>query len=324
MNKFLAYIIGALIIYNIVDSKITEKQHNNALKAQEVEVTDNPSDSDVPMAGNIVEKSLSNILINTLKTPEGRTFFENMIQPKNKSTLGDNFGFKLDGSQIVEGLFKIQTIGEGTIGPVSCGHVVHAEYQILTMDNIIVEEGRKTFRIGSGEIMNGLENVIIGMYIGQTRKAVVLSQYGYKQQLSDDKKPGLNYQVQITLIDIIPKTFINKDMVKIFDDEIAYKAPCLCGAKVSFNMSISKINGEVIYDSKKVNKKIEMILGDLRYPMIISHSLSGKIPVGKRTVIAQGKYFRSLGDATKNNIFPDKQLPMDEYFLIEFSDLSEN
>lgn len=323
MNKFLAYIIGGLIIYSIVDSKMVEKQHNKVQEPKEV-VADDASDTDVLMKGNIIERSLSNVIVNALKTPEGRTFFENLVQPKNKSILGDNVGFKLDGSQIVDSLFKIQTIGEGTIGPVSCGHVVHAQYQILTMDNIIVEEDRKTFRIGSGEVMKGLENAMIGMYIGQTRKAVILAPYGYKTQLSDMKKPGVNYQIQVTLIDIIPKTFITKDMVKIFDAEIAYKAPCLCGSKVSFNMLISTINGEVIYDSKKANKKNEMILGDLSFPMIISHGLSGKIPVGKRTVIAQGKYFRSLGDKAKNRIFPDKQLPMDEYFLIEFSDLSEN
>lgn len=319
MNKFLTYIIGALIIYAIIDNKIASKDpHQDKTQI----ASSNESSPDTILEGNILEKSLSNIIINTLKTPEGRTFFENMIQPKNKSILGEDFGFKLNGSQMVESLFKIETIGEQGIGPVSCGHIVHAQYQILTMDNIIVEEGKKTFRIGSGEMIQGLDNVIIGMYVGQNRKAIIPANYAYLQQLSDDKKPGLNYQVNVTLIDIIPKTFVSN--VKIFDDEIAYKAPCLCGSRVSFNMLISKINGEVIYDSKAKNKKIEMILGDLSYPMIISHGLTGKIPVGKRTIISQGKYFRSLGNAATNNIFQNKQLGMDEYFLIEFSDLKQN
>lgn len=325
MNKMLTYIVGALIIYAIVDSKMTEKQQNNVIKKHDANEQTSKEDTelDISPSGNMFEKSLSNLLVNVLKTPEGRTFFENMIQPKNKSTLGDDLGFKLNGTQIIEGLFKIQTNGEGTVGPASCGHVVHANYQILTMDNIIVEESKKTFRLGSNEIMPGLENVIIGMYIGQTRSAIIPASFAYNKQLSEDKKPGLNYQVKVTLIDIIPKTFITKD-VKIFDDAIAYKTPCICGSRVSFDMLVTKINGEVVYNSKTTGQKIQMILGDMSYPMIISHGLTGKIPVGNRTIIAQGKYFRSLGDAKINNIFKNQQLPMDEYFLIEFSDLTDN
>lgn len=322
MNKTLTYIIGALIIYAIIDSKITEKQHNKTQKTQTTteSLATEQAQLDTSLSGNMLEKSLSNLLVNILKTPEGRTFFENMIQPQNKSALGEDNGFKLNGTQIVESLFKIQTQGKGTIGPASCGHVVHASYQILTMDDIIVEETKKTFRLGSNEVMMGLENVIIGMYKGQTRIAVIPAQFAYNKQLSEDKKPGLNYQIKVTLLDIIPQTFISD--VKIFDDEIAYKPACLCGSRVSFDMKITKINGEEIYNTKTKEQKIQMILGDMSYPMIISHSLTGKIPVGERSVIAQGKYFRSLGDGKRNNIFKDKQLPMDEYFLIEFSNIT--
>lgn len=319
MNKMLTYIIAALIIYVIIDNKITEKQNNRATHNQTREQSTDPDNAP---SGNILEKSLSNLLVNVLKTPEGRTFFENMIQPKNQSTLGNDIGFKLNGTAIIEGLFKIQTYGEGTIGPASCGHVVHANYQILTMDNIIVEEARKTFRLGSNEIMPGLENVIIGMYIGQIRQAIIPAPFAYNKQLSEDKRPGLNYQIKVTLIDIIPKTFVTD--VKIFDEEIAYKTPCLCGSRVSFDMLITKINGEIVYDSKAKKQKIQMALGNMSYPMIISHGLTGKIPVGNRTLIAKGKYFRSLGNEKSNSLFKEQQLPMDEYFLVEFSDIVNN
>ena len=65
-----------------------------------------------------------------------------------------------------------------------------------------------------------------------------------------------------------------------------------------------------------------MKIGNLNYPMIFSHSLHNKIPVGTRTVIAKGKCFKSFA-SDNSTIFPNKILPEDEHFMVEFYNFHE-
>lgn len=39
----------------------------------------------------------------------------------------------------------------------------------------------------------------------------------------------------------MPKNFVNED-VKVFDDEIAYKLPLLCGGNAIYNARINKLS----------------------------------------------------------------------------------
>jgi hypothetical protein len=126
------------------------------------------------------------------------------------------------------------------------------------------------------------------------------------------------FKLNIDLIDVIPKNFVGND-VKIFDDEIAYNLPLLCGQPAIFDAKITKLsNGEVVYDSKNNGVKIGMDIGNGIYPVIFSHALHNKIPVGTRTVIAKGQLFKSF--VTKNSvIFKDSELPAEEYFMLELA-----
>ena len=57
-------------------------------------------------------------------------------------------------------------------------------------------------------------------------------------------------KLNVTLKEIMPQNFVDED-VKVFDDEIAYKLPLLCGGNSVYNARITKLsNSEVIYDSK--------------------------------------------------------------------------
>ena len=51
--------------------------------------------------------------------------------------------------------------------------------------------------------------------------------------------------------------YINVDEVKIFDDEIAYKTPLLCGDKVKFMAKITRLSdGAVLYDSVEKGRQL--------------------------------------------------------------------
>jgi hypothetical protein len=335
MQKIITLVITAAILYTVVNNKV-EQEYKAIIntKPSAAAATDGTTNQEIAsssapeaeMEGNFLEKSLSKVLVNVLRTKEGRMFFESIIQPADQPMAGNGASFKVNNAQLIDGMFQIKTRGTGTVGPVSCGHIAVATYTITTLDDILVEEQTKTFHIGSDEVISGIENMVIGMYVGQIREGVIPPRYAYdnKKFQGENKLSGTPYKVKIVLRDIIPKTFIASDGVKIFDDEVAYQVPYLCGERAAFDVKITKIDGTVIYNTEEQGKKLEMKLGDLVYPMIFSHALFNKIPTGVRTVIVEGKYFRSLANQNSNKIFPKAQLAMKEFFLIEFKNFNQD
>ncbi len=294
MQKILTLIISIAIIYMIF------KHNIDGIKVPLVEVNDkNKSDTSSSttqappdITGNFVEKTISNVLINVLKTDEGRMFFENILQPINKPMAGSGQGFKINNDNLVEAMFDIKTFGEGQEGPATCGHVVTVAYKILAANNMLISEKTVSYPLGSDQIVPGVDAVIVGMKVGQTRHAVISSKYTDRVGAQADKVDS--FKLNVILKEIMPKNFVNED-VKVFDDEIAYKLPLLCGGNAIYNARITKLsNSEVIYDSKSSGNKINMKIGNLAYPVIFSYALHNKIPVGTRTVIAKGRLFKSF------------------------------
>ena len=251
-------------------------------------------------------------MINALKTEEGRLFFENLLQPTNKPIADGKYTIEVN-RDLIQPMFKINTFGNGAIGPATCGHVVTLHYQLLDINNNLLSENTKTFTLGSRAIMPGIDSVVVGMMVGQTRQAIFPTKY---TSSNEENKP---YRVNIVLNSILPNNFVNSNEVKIFDDEIAYRTPLLCGDKVGIDAKITKLsNGQVLYDSVQKGEKLDIKIGDINYPLIVSYALHGKVPVGTRTVIAKGKLFKALG-SNINKMLNQSKVPVDEYLMLELT-----
>jgi FKBP-type peptidyl-prolyl cis-trans isomerase len=323
MQKLLTLLIAAGILYTLVETRFiatTPKDQGaqNLETAAESVNNDNAPITEEP-TGNFLEKTVSKVLVNVLKTEEGKIFFENILQPSNKPLAGSDQSYKINNTNFINSLFKINSFGQGSVGPASCGHIVTIAYQILSMDNAVVEEKTKTYTLGFKPILPGLDSVIVGMSVGQTRQAILPARYAYMEEKyrKAGVEPGNYYKINVTLKDIMPNNFVKDEDVKMFDDEIAYKMPLICGDRASFDAKITKLsNADVLYDSEANGKKLDITVGDINYPLIFGYALFGKIPIGTRTVIAKGKSFKGLG-ATSTKIFPKTQLQDDEYFMLE-------
>lgn len=273
------------------------------------------------LSGNFFEKTLSSVLINVLKTEEGRLFFENILQPADKALTGGDSSFKVNNDHLLKSIFKIKTLGNGTIGPASCGHIATIHYHIQDLQGNVIEEATKTYALGSRPVIPALDAVVVGMMVGETRNAIAPAKFAFAEAKSHNPAidPSASYKIIVVLQDLLPHNFLSDKDFKIFDDEIAYKMPLMCGDYVKFDATITNlVNGRNIYDSKTTGKKITMRIGDITYPMVFSHSLHNKIPVGTRTVIAKGKAFKSFANGA-SAIFPRNQLPESEYFMLELS-----
>lgn len=338
MQKIITLLITAAIIYmlfqhNIGNIKAPLKPAPSETRVDSVQEQEIGNKDNEP-AGNFIEKTLSNVLINILKTDQGRMFFENIIQPMNGPMAASGQGFKINNDHLVEAMFDIKTFGDGQEGPASCGHVVTVSYKILTPDNMIISEGTKSYPLGSEEIATGVDAVIVGMKTGQTRTALISSKYtDIGTARSADNKVD-SFKLNVTLKSIMPQNFvIEKVNATIFDDEIAYKLPLLCGRKAVYHARVTRLsNGKVLYDSgardqghaqEKERAKINMRIGSLNYPLIFSHALHNKIPTGTRTVIAKGQLFKSFVNDF-SVIFPDTKLPENEFFMLELYDFENN
>ena len=162
-------------------------------------------------------------------------------------------------------MFKINSFWQGTVGPASWGHIVKVHYQILVLNNSTIDEQIKTFTLGSRVIIPGLDSIIVGMKVGETRQAIVPPKYAYLNAKDGILNSGINpesyYKVNVTLQEIIPHSFAKEDEVKIFDAKIT---------KLS--------SGDIVYNSVAGGAKISMNIGDLRYPMILLTHYMEKSP----------------------------------------------
>lgn len=319
MQKILTLIITAAILYMIFQhsiGRITPPEHlKNTPESTEPKQKE-PTETQV--TGTFLEKTLSSVMINVLKSDEGRMFMESMLQPMNKTVAGSGSGFKMNNDNFIQSIFRINSFGTGEKGPASCGHIVTIHYKILNSQNTVLEDKVATFPLGSEKIAPGLDAVIVGMKTGETRNATISNKY-FQETLKD--RPS-SFKVSVLLKEIVPQNFID-DSVKIFDDQIAYRIPLMCGNKIIYDAKITRLsNNEVIYSSEKSGEKIDMRIGNLNYPMIFSHALHNKIPVGTRTVIAKGKFLKSFA-SDNSTIFPNKTLPENEYFMVEFYNFHE-
>lgn len=313
MQKTLTLLIAGAILYMIVQHSANSivLPTNNQTDTTTNQVN-NTEKEPTPASGNFVEKTLSTVLINVLKTDEGRIFIENLVQPANKSLAESGDGFSMNSDLFLNSIFYISTFGEGEKGPASCGQIVTAHYKILSSNNIVLEDKTATFALGANEIAPGLDAVIAGMKTGQTRHATITNKY---IQGTEKDKPS-SFKINVLLKEIMPANFAG-DEVQIFDDRLTYRVPLVCGNKAIYDAKITRLsNGEVLFDSTKTGKKINMTIGNITYPAIFSHALHNKIPVGRRTVLTPGRLLKSY--ASNNSvIFPEETFSSNEYFMVE-------
>lgn len=324
MQKTLTLIITAAILYmlfqynlNHVKSPESRYPTNNTNNNTHKESNQNPkSDNNPELSGGFIEKTLSGILINVLKTEEGREFLENLVTPLDQPISGSGHGYKMNNDMLISNMMKIKTFGNVKGGSASCGHLVTVNYRVISMSGILLSEKTETFPLGSKHDLPGLDAVIVGMYVGQTRHATI------PVKLVDTKQVNSKniYKIEVELKNILPQNFVDNS-AKIYDDEIAYGLPLLCGQNVVYDAKIIKLSdGTILFDSKEKGTPISMEIGNQIYPVIFSHALHNKIPVGTRTIIANGRLFKSYVD-DNSPIFKEYNLNNNEYYMLEITNI---
>jgi hypothetical protein len=305
MRKFITTITLVLLIY-VVATQYLKNQPVAHVTSQE---SDKPKTTENKTSGSFVEKSLTNIIMNVIQTPNGREAIAKVLQPLNESGVNINqLNFKMNNSNIIDNILKIQTSGISSSRKAICGSIVDVEYQIKEFSNIESETKREIITLGSDSINIGLSTIIVGMSEGQKRTGVISDQLGNRNGNDTPKN------IEVTLHKIVSNESINDSNVKIFDSILTSYVPCLCGEKFNINIKISRFDGTEIFNSKN-DEYISYRIGDHGFPLIFAYGIFNKLRSGTRTIITQGKYFRDFG----KNQFKLGKINDSEYYIMDIT-----
>lgn len=288
------------------------------------------SDTSAPIAnnstdnqfqGNFIERSLSKIFANILKTEQGRDAFIKLIHPVNTNHFTSN-GICLRTKDPIKSIFDIKDISllPAAKGPACCGQTVAIKYIITDENSKFITEQAKNLILGAEKPSSVIENIVVGMRIGEIREAVVSSYHLTTADINVDNKSRA-YKITVTLNDIESPINIPPHAIRIWDQpDEHYAPPCLCGHKISFDVRISQLDGTIIYDTTAKQQRIEMVVGDKHYPIIFSYALFNKIPSGERIVLAKGEYLRSITSNDENKFMQELNLNINvnEFLILEF------
>ncbi len=331
MHRLISVVLIMVVLYSVIKAKNGGKDPFFSRDSDKTEYIEGdrapeyiPEEKLPDMQGSFIERTLSTVVLNILKTEKGRIILEKMIQPVNTPIVDKDYSLKINSLNIIDTSFHIKTTKEGKGNLVAvCGHPVNITYRVVNMQDMIIESGKKSIRLGDANILKAIDNIIVGMKIGESRSAIVAEKFAYDAPDYKGKKPANpthDYKIDITLESISSDVFV--DNVKIFDDEVSFKLPILCGSLVGSDVKIMNLNGDVIFNSKDHGDPIKFRLGDPSYPVIFSYGLFNKQDKGIRTVIFSGKYLRSFNDKNHSIIFPNEQPRIDQFYMLEFSNIT--
>jgi hypothetical protein len=320
MKKIFIPVFIALLIYFVMQNNFMNmySTYSPPIKSKQINTQDDQAaKNDDNISGNFLERTMSNVLANILKTEEGKAIFAQIIQPMYQPLNGELIGYKVNNSNIIDSMFHINILQAGAGKNTVCGQKVVINYKIYDLTgNLLSTENDKHIRLGENMIVPSLDAVIVGMKKGEKRSALITDKYiNYAtHNLSSDKKTTYNAKFDIELISAEDLPY-NYNDVRMFDDEMAYTVPLLCGMETSFDMKVTDLtNNKTLYDTKGKDQ-IKMRIGQPDYPLILSFLIHNKIPVGTRTAIIQA--FMLKDKTFGNNIKIDNK---NSYLMIELSD----
>lgn len=87
-------------------------------------------------------------------------------------------------------MITIEEISEGSGAPAQAGHTVELKYKGTFTDGRVFDSGKFSFRIGSGQVIQGFDMGVTGMKVGGRRKITVPPELGYGTRGAPPTIPG--------------------------------------------------------------------------------------------------------------------------------------
>jgi hypothetical protein len=306
MKKFFTIAAIGFIIYFTTTQYVKNQDIKSTQKEQKL-IEENISNAN--SNNGFIESTLTKVFSNVLKTKEGQEVFAKLVHPVN--SIGENIIFKMNNSEIIHNIFKINITGLENDKKAICGSIVDVEYKIQDLNTGFVETKRQNIQLGSESIDIALSNIIVGMSEGQTRTGVTIEEFLPNKKVQDKNIPK---NIEVTLHKVVSGKSIDSSKIKIFDDVLSSHTPYLCGEKINFKLKISKFDGSLVATPKE---NISYIIGDNSFPVIFAYGLFNKMRTGTRTIISPGSYLKSVN----SKMFKDSKINNNEYYILDIDEV---
>lgn len=282
-------------------SNVEEKPaviHNYAINPQET----NPV--------SIFQDRISNVMNNVLKTKQGQAILDKILVSDNKNDDKDKTSKKNPYQNN-----SILNVIDGEGEQAECGDTVSVHYVTRLVSGQEVESTRvnnkpRTFQIGNGDVIKGIEYSVIGMKIGGIRRLIIPPRLAYNDNRFSKSLVAENefITMDIELMDLKPALSDWKDkitIVKNLEDDRSLTVPC--GSKIFFSYNISDTNEEVLAQSKQIES---FILGSLEVPAAINKAFSDIGSHSKRMVMVPSSllYGKPIKFFPNNIKLPEKAI----------------
>lgn len=273
--------------------------HNYSINPQEK----NPS--------SIFQDKISNVMYNILKTKQGQAILDKILVSDDR----DNGKDKKTSKKNPYKNNSILNVVDGEGEQAECGDIVSVHYITRLVSGQEIETTRlnnkpKTFQVGNGDVIKGIEYAVIGMKKGGIRRLITPPRLAYSDSQFSKNLVAENefITIDIELMDLKPALSDWKDKITILknlDDDRSLIVPC--GNKIFFSYNIADTNEKILAKSNKIEN---FTLGSSEVPAAINKAFSDIGSHSKRIVMIPSsliykKPIKFLPDDTK---LPEKAM----------------
>ena len=256
-------------IKKIEQIEVSEQDvEESKMLAEKIENVKQDSNSYQPQ--NIVERVVTNVITDFVKTPTGYVMAKNLLTPKNQINLTNHYISTKGFNKNIE-KYKLEHLRESNGAVTNCGQRIKLQYIITDSKETILDSKVTEYRIGKHNIEEF--NILpIGLRVGGLSKAKFLS--------TKDNISGHDISITLSVLKHVDNDDINTGNIKIFDEYISNNIPVQCSDKVKFDFKLSEVNGKIVNEGNK-----ELKLGDTESNHVLSYLLTNMQLMGTRTVI---------------------------------------
>lgn len=222
-------------------------------------------------------------------------------------------------------------LGEGQ--PAVCGQKVTLRYQYASPEGTVffsnLKQGAETkdVRLGTHEVLRGMETGIVGMKLGGERMigipaTLALAKPEFTEKLRDrdalkDIAPYQAIIAKVALLSATPPLPESGLPLRRIQHGFGEGHEALCGEQVHVLLTLWKLDGTQLYTTG-VGKPLSFTLGKSEVPLGIEMGVSEMVPGSSRSLIIPPAYMKPL-DASlgSKNLLADANLPEDEIIMAD-------
>lgn len=226
---------------------------------------------------SMVERLVTNVVSDFVKTPAGSEMAKKMIKPENFIPYNSDVTYPTRGFKGYQKKYQISYEREGSGQKVICGQSIKAQILVSNLNNEVINSKVIDYRVGDSDYEE--YNIFP---IDEMPNSLFKGKFLSMDFIESKKGFGTKHNLTFTILKLNEKYSENFDNIEIYDDYINTARPAICGDNVYFYYHIYSMKGEDIFSSS-----METRIGSQDNSSILNYIATNLNLTGKRNVIIE-------------------------------------